>query len=211
MATSGKKDQDYIEFAEKYLKLAFELAYFIHLNKDMAFYVIEDACHIFEVELGQREVRTKHKPRGFLKGGEQSRPLRTKIWLSPEHTLQWLIYYQSNAWERPTERGDGLYVPTEEDMIVRFIKHLVQLTMYRSSFYVTLGVGRLLYTYMTPEVRRIYAELTKDEARYKDDAYLRRQKMKLMKEMLKRFRGMIQKRPQTTKKTGFWRNQPLSC
>ena len=55
--------------------------------------------------------------------------------------LQWLVYRQSEAWERLTERGEGFYLPSEEDLIVRYLEHLVFISLRRGSFYVTLAVG----------------------------------------------------------------------
>jgi hypothetical protein len=43
-----------------------------------------------------------------------------------------------------------------EDMLVRYIKHLVQITTSMSSFYVNIGLYRLLHEYSTAEVRRTY-------------------------------------------------------
>lgn len=209
MATSGKRQPASFEWAETYLKLALELAYFMHPNKDIAFYLVEDAWGKLAAALGQQETaRIIYEPRGFLKDQTRSRPVRTKIWLSREHMLQWLLYYESQTWERATERGDGPSAPSEDDMILRFIKHLIQLTLRRSSFYVALGIGRVLYTYRTPQVRRLFEDLTKDEARYKDDAYLRKRKMVLMTEMRQRFAGLIASETTEEKEERFHTQPP---
>jgi hypothetical protein len=44
------------------------------------------------------------------------------------------VYAESDTWERCTERGDSPYPLTEEDMIIRFVKHLVRITVRRNSF-----------------------------------------------------------------------------
>ena len=46
MTTLGNKEQDY--FAR-----AFELAYFVHVNKEIAFFVAEDALDGLDSMLGQ--------------------------------------------------------------------------------------------------------------------------------------------------------------
>jgi hypothetical protein len=208
MARSGKKDRADREFAEKYLRLALELAYVIHANKDVAFFVVEDAWREFEVTLGRRVKEQRRQPKGFWREGERARPLHTKIWLSQEHILQWLVYFESTSWELQTERGVGLYQPNEEDLLLRFIKYLLQIALHRNSFYVTLGFGRLLYDYKTPQVTDTYGHLTKDDTRLKDDPYLRSRKVLLINELLERFQDMIQ--PETTDAGKRFQSQPTT-
>jgi hypothetical protein len=190
MLPVAKKDQAYID-------RAFELAYFIHANKGIALCAAEEAWCKLEHALSQQDKRRYYRPGGRRQNQAQpARVLRTKIGLREEHLLQCLVYAESDAWERCTEHSDSPYPLTEEDMIVRFIKHLVRITVRRNSFYVTLGVGRLLYEYGTSEVRSIYDVLTHEGGRSKDNPYLRRQKRVLLRELLERFHGLIQ--PVTT-------------
>jgi hypothetical protein len=187
MPRLSKKDQEYIN-------RAFELAYFIIPDKSIGLRVVEDAWCSLDLVLGRQEKRRKTYWRllGYVKGEERSRPVRTKIRLSEEQMLQWLVYAHSDSWERATEYGDSLYSPRMEDMIVRYIKHLVRITSNRNSFYVTLGITRLLYKYGTQEVRLMYDVLTaSDSARMKDMKYLRKQKVLLMDEVLMRFDGLL--------------------
>src|SRR5262245_55195088 len=104
-----------------YFNLAYELAYFIHVNKETACFVAEDALDHLPLMLGKQG--TYRKPSGvlsgFWKGGERSRPVRRTLKLSEQQLLQWLVYQQSESWEHEAEKGEGLYLPTEEDMIVR--------------------------------------------------------------------------------------------
>src|SRR5690348_4556577 len=124
MTTVGSKEQDYFV-------LAFTLAFYIHANKEVAFFVAEDAVDGLASSLGRqgKNRRPPERLRGFLKWGERTRPVRTTARLSEAQMLQWLVYKQSEPWERETERGEGLYLPTEEDMIVRYVEHLVFLTL----------------------------------------------------------------------------------
>jgi hypothetical protein len=182
----AKKDQEYID-------RAYDLAYFIHANKGMALCVAEEAWCKLEHALDRQHKRRYYRLSGRRPRLESSsRSWRTKIGLREEHLLQCLVYAESDPWERATERGDSPYPLTEEDMIIRFIKHLVRTTVKRSSFYVTLGVGRLLYEYSTSEVRQMYDLLIQDEGRSRDNPYLRRQKALLMRDLLERFQGLIQ-------------------
>ena len=180
---------------QEHISRAFELAYFIIPDKSIALRVTEDAWCSLELILGKQEKsrKTYRQLLGYLKGEERSRPLRTKIRLSHEQTLQWLVCAQSDSWERVTEHGDSLYAPRMEDLVVRYIKHLVRITSNRNSFYVALGIARLLYEYGTKEVRLMYDVLTtSDSARMKDMKYLRKQRARLMDEVLLRFNDMLQ-------------------
>jgi hypothetical protein len=174
---------------------AFELAYLIIPDRGIALRVAHDAWCLLDLVLGKQERsrKTYKHPRGYIKWEERSRPLRTKIRLGEEQMLQWLVYAQCDSWERATEYGSSALSPKMEDMVVRYIKHLVRITLNRNSFYVTLGLTRLLYEYGPHEVRMMYDVLTmSDSARMKDIKYLRKQKANLMDEELMRFDGMLQ-------------------
>jgi hypothetical protein len=188
LTTVGSKEQDYFV-------LAFTLAFYIHVNKEVAFFVAEDAVDGLASALGRqgKNRRPSDGLRGFLKWGERARPVRKTLWLSEAQMLQWLVYRQSELWERETERGEGLYLPTEEDMIVRYVEHLVFLTLRRGSFYVTLAVGSLLHQFSRREVRLFYDILTQsDPARMKDASYIGKQRLEMMEKVSQRFGHMIQ-------------------
>lgn len=174
---------------------AIELAFFIHGRKGIALRVVEEALSSLDLMLGRQDkIRRNYQHLlGFLKWEERSRPMRTTVKLTPAQMLQWLVYEKSEPRERDTEYPDSLYPPTEEDMIVRYIKHLVHFTVKRNSFYVALGIGRLLYDYGTQEVRLMYDVLTQsDTARMKNLPYMRKQKMMLMEKIRDRFGRMLQ-------------------
>src|SRR5438270_686434 len=187
MATAGGNERQNFE-------RAFELAYSIHVNKDVAFFVAEDALDGLATMFGRQEKnrRPAERLRGFLKWGERTRPVRKTVRLSEEQMLQWLVYKQSEPWERQTERGEGLYLPTEEDMIVRYLEHLVFLTLRRGSFYVTLVVGALLHQFNRRETRLFYDILTQnDPARMKDTGYIGKQRLEMLEKISQRFGKMI--------------------
>lgn len=174
------------------VRRAFQLAYFIHADGRIAFRVTEAALSKLDHTFGRQGRRFHYVPGGRgQSGGSKANALRTKVSLRREHLLQLLVYAESDLWERYTEDGvdsDGL---TNEDMVIRFIKHLVQITLKRNSFYVTLGIGRLLYEYDTSQVRQMYDILMQDHARFRDNSYLRKQKKLLMRELIERFGSMI--------------------
>jgi hypothetical protein len=187
MTTVGSKEQDYFV-------LAFELAFYIHVNKEVAFFVAEDAVDGLASTLGRQGKNRKpsERLRGYLKWGERTRPVRTTVRLSEAQMLQWLVYKQSEPWERETERGEGLYLPTEEDLIVRYVAHLVFLTLRRGSFYVTLAVGAMLHQFSRRETRLFYDILTQsDLARMKDTSYIGKQRLEMLEKVSQRFGHMI--------------------
>lgn len=176
----------------KLFRRAFELAYFIHPYKNIALGVAESAMHKLDHSFGRQGRRAVYMPSGRRQGHETpARVIRTKVSLREEHLLQVLVYAESEPWESSSEQGAGSHHVTEEDMVIRFIKHLVQITVRRNSFYVTLGLGRLLYEYNTSQVRQMYDVLMQDHARFRDNSYLRRQKNLLIQELLHRFNLMI--------------------
>jgi hypothetical protein len=189
---------------------AFELAYFIHPHTHVATLIAESALHKLEHSFGRQGRRVVYVPSGRRHGQTTaSRALRTKVTLGKEHLLQVLVYAESDQWELSSEQGGGPYRVTQEDMVIRFIKHLVRITVKRNSFYVTLGLGRLLYEYDTSQVRQMYDVLMQDHARFRDNSYLRRQKNLLMREMQARFAQTI--RPvRTAQREDRFQSQPTT-
>lgn len=188
MTLEGSKEQQYFE-------RAFALAYYIHVNKEVAFFVAEDALDGLASTLGQQEKnrRPSERLRGFLKWGERTRPTRKTLKLNELQMLQWLVYKHSESWERQTERDQGLYQPTEEDLIVRYIEHLVFITQRRGSFYVTLAIGTLLHQFSRRETRLFYDILTQsDSPKMKDANYIGKQRLKILERVSQRFGDMVQ-------------------
>jgi hypothetical protein len=174
--------------------LAYELAYFIHLDKDTACFVAEDALDHLHMMLGKHEtLRTPSRLLGgFFKRRERRSSVRRTIKLNELQMLQWLVYHHSESWERETEKCDGLYSPIEEDMIVRYLKHLVFITLRPGSFYVNLAVGQFLHQFDLRQTRLLCDILTQtDSARMKCMGYIGKQRLELLRKIDERFDGMI--------------------
>ncbi len=73
-------------------------------------------------------------------------------------------------------------------MAIRYIKHLIQITTALSSFYVNVGVSRLLHNYSTSDAQRVYEMLT---SRFLGPDEYRRAKSALMDKMSERFAGFL--------------------
>lgn len=168
------------------INLAFQLAYFIHDDRAIAMHVAISAFRKLKVASTAQGRRVYYIPTG------QSgyRAVRTKVSLSDLHILQRLIYIESEIYER---LGEEKHRETlgQMDMIIRFIKHLVKITIKRNSFYVSLGMSRVLYNYTTAEAIEIYNFVIQDPDRARENYYYRSQKAYLMGELKERFGEML--------------------
>lgn len=101
--------------------------------------------------------------------------------------LQRLVYIAAE----PEERRQEARGVSEAAWLIHYLKHLARITLKRNSFFVTLGVSRLLHNYTTPETMQIYELVVQDPARGRDDSYFRRRKAQLMRELQSRFGGRL--------------------
>ncbi len=178
---------------ESYLYRAFELAYFIHPELEVAFEIACSAQNKLEVAASAQFKRLYYTPTGraLPDTGKRNEARRTKVALAEPHLLQRLVYVESEKIEKEQERRDRRGSLPREEMIIRFVKHLVKTTLKRNSFYVNLGVGRLLHSYTTGETMDFYGLVVQDPERVRDDYYYRSRKKRLMKEFLERFGDLI--------------------
>jgi hypothetical protein len=100
--------------------------------------------------------------------------------------FQWLIMFESERYEREQEQRGN---PSLRDMVIRYIKHLVQITMYTSSFYVCVGMNRLLYSYSTLETQAAFELVTQ---RFPGADQYRRAKKMLTSRLRERFGALLQ-------------------
>jgi hypothetical protein len=197
-----KQVRDYVKIEESkvsrltsiddMLNKAFLLAYFIHGNKETAVRIVSGAISKLDVASTAQGKRFYYQPSGrSLWPGSRSIGFRSKVTFNELHLLQRLVYIESEVHEKQKEQagsGPGL---GKEDMIIHFIKHLVRITLKRNSFYVTLGMSRLLYNYTTQETMGIYNVVVQDPERVKDDYYYRSRKGVLMQEIKERFGDLV--------------------
>ena len=172
---------------EETINKAFQLAYFIHGERPVALSIAAEAAGKLEVASAAQHKRLYYVPAGR----PLLRPARTKVTLSDLHLLQRLVYIASEPYEIQQERSPRRASLDEEDMIIRFVKHLVKITVRRNSFYVTLGISRLLYNYSTAEAVEIYNVVVQDPDRVKDDYYFRSRKGHLLRDLKERFGDLL--------------------
>ena len=170
---------------DRSLNQAFRLAHSIYRFKEndrkTALQIVSNALRAVEVRLlGQHEA-DRHDPQ---------KPTKVR-W----NTLQWfqlLIYCKSEEYEKEQESKHSASL-SEEDMIIRYIKHLILTTSRRNSFHISLGLSRLLYDYGAAETMAIYDLVFQDpdSSTKKADAYYRARKNKLIEELEKRFHQFV--------------------
>src|SRR5262245_15113814 len=165
---------------------AYGLAHFIHGDKATALRIATEALSKLEVAATAQDKRLYYKPTGRAARAGAER-FRTKVSVSEPHLLQRLVYVESEPHERQAEQAPNGKSSDEEDMLIHFIKHLARITIRRNSFYVTLGMSRLLHNYSTAETMEMYNVVVQDPGRVRDDYYYRSRKGRLMKELKERF------------------------
>jgi hypothetical protein len=107
---------------EDWLGLAFDLAYFIHGNRDVARKVAVNAIAKLEVMANAQYKRLYYTPRAS----------RSKVFMNDLQLLQRLVYVESEFYERRKEASADL---SFEDLVIHYIKHLVRISVKRNSFY----------------------------------------------------------------------------
>lgn len=179
-----------IKCTDEIIEKAFALAYFIQGNRAKALSIVLEALGKLEVASAAQVKRLYYVPtRRSLWQRAKRANHRTKVTLSDLHLLQRLIYVESEPYEK--EREQMLESLDEEELIIHFIKYLVRISIKRNSFYVTLGISRLLHNYSTTETMEIYNVVVQDPERVKDDYYYRSRKARLIQEIKERFRDLV--------------------
>ena len=169
---------------DELLNKAFQLAYLIIGDRTTAIRIALAAMDNLKVAASVQDRRQAYLPSGRV----DARAARTKVSLSELHILQRLVYIESELYERLLEQQKGVQ---EADLLIHFIKHLVRMTTKRNSFYVSLGLSRLLYNYTTAEATEIYNLVVQDPDRVRDDYYYRSRKGRLMDELKERFGNLL--------------------
>jgi hypothetical protein len=168
---------------DEQLRRAFQLAFFILGERAAALRVTQEAVATLDVALTRQDKRLYYAPGSRAAQPPTGARFRTKISLSELQLLQRLVYIAAE----PEERRQETQGAATATWLTHYLKHLARITLKRNSFFVTLGVSRLLHNYTTPETMQIYALVVQDPARVRDDSYYRRRKAQLMRELQTRF------------------------
>jgi len=160
------------------LHKGFELAYLLVPDPSGALAILIRALEKLRVQ-SRRELK-----RLYWRDKHTERPVR-RIARSDVDMLQWLIMIEAEQDEKAQERVGAV---SSVSMTIRYIKHLVQITTAFSSFYVNVGLTRILHNYSTSEAQRIYERLT---SRYLGPDEYRRAKSALMDKIIERFGSLV--------------------
>ncbi len=167
-----------MDFAQL-LDQAYRAAHYLHPDRVTALDVAGRALARLQVVAASQARRLEYEPR------RPGRAQRNRVAFGERHLLQQLIFAESEPHERRREReGAGL---SPEQAVVFFVKHLVQITVRRNSFYATLGIARVLHDYPTPKAQSVYDVVVQDPDRVKEDDYWRAAKGRLLDELEARF------------------------
>jgi hypothetical protein len=178
---------------DELLNKAFSLACFIVGRREDAVRTVEEAMARLDVTTAAQGKRLYYKSSASTwVGHEKADRYRNKVLFSEVHLLQRLVYITSEPYEQQQEQSSIANPANEEQMLIHYIKHLVRITTRRNSFYVTLGLSRLLYNYTTAETMEVYNAVIQDPERVKDDYYYRSRKGVLMQELKNRFGRLLE-------------------
>ena len=164
---------------DELLEKGFALAHFIFPHRPTAVSILIRAMNKLETQRGQESKRNYWRDK-YLKRWI------TRVNRNDSDTLQWLIYFESDYFEKQQEQS-GQH--TAQDLVVRYIKNLVRMTTAMSSFHVNIGLHRILHNYSTGEVQRAYEFMTE---RYLGADEYRRAKSVLMTKLEDRFGKYLQ-------------------
>jgi hypothetical protein len=166
------------DISERLWERAFQLSYFILMDRTGARECVARANEKLTAQ------QSREKRRAYWRGRKKELTIR-RISRPAQDTLQWLICLESEVCEKEQELHGQ---PTEADMVVRYVKHLAQMTTGNSSFHVNIGFNRLLRNYTTPEVQQIYELAT---GRFPASEEYRKAKSKLLKQLATRFERFL--------------------
>jgi hypothetical protein len=173
-----KSQIDLLDQSES-LEKGFELAYFIAQDRTSAIEILTGALDKLSMQC------RREKRRFYWRYKHACQPIR-RITHRELDAFQWLIMSESEPCERAQEQRGSHSV---RDMVVRYIKHLVRITMSMSAFYVCVGMNRLLYSYSTSETQAAFELVTQ---RFPGADQYRRAKKMLTSQLRERFGEVVE-------------------
>ncbi|MGH9803030.1 MAG: hypothetical protein ACRD82_21910, partial [Blastocatellia bacterium] len=169
------------------LNRAYQLAYFILGNQDASERVAVEAVDRLQMAVVTQDRRYYYVPQGSAHQLSRSSGARSKVTFNELHLLQRLIFDETEVGEKEQERDEF----DDRRLLIHFLKHLVRITVKRNSFYVSLGVTRLLHRYSINEAIALHSVVMQDPSRAKDNYYWRSRKGQLLREVKSRFGDLL--------------------
>lgn len=146
---------------EKLLIKAFELAFFIHPNKNIAVEITSNAFEMWEVLCERQDKRRYYNLKGRLLGNQEIKKQRVKVYMQKEQLLQRLIYNLSEEYELTSSWCKSI---DEEGLLICYLKHLLSIILKHNSFSVVVGISRVLHRYSNRETVELYMSLASNRA-----------------------------------------------
>lgn len=173
-------------YIDEWLNKAFRLAYFLHGDRKTAMQIALNAMSKLETASNAQFKRYYYTPTGRA---DSPRATRNKVSMNDLQLLQRLVFVESEIFEKEKESAQKI---GKKSLLTYFIKHLVRISLKRNSFYVTLGMSRILHNYATTDAMEIFNIVMQDPERVHDDYYYRSRKGLLMKELKSRFDNFLE-------------------
>jgi hypothetical protein len=161
---------------------AFDVARFLHADERAATAVIVGALARLEAARGEQQKRA------YYQAGREETVRPYKLRLSTPHLLHKLVLEESERVERASEREGDV---TDRDLLIRYIKHLVLLSIRHNAFYATLAVTRVLYDYRTRDAMDVYAVIADGEV-LKESYDCRARRQRILGLLEERFGARLQ-------------------
>lgn len=160
------------QFTRDELQQAFALAFVLHPSPEVAFCVLIKAMKL-TVNLELTEARRQRSTEHY------------KSPIPPEALLQFAVFFASFRWEldqeSPLPKKEPRYKPTRDDMLVRYLKHLVWNNLVKINFSsLGIGLGCLLYDYKPKQIADLLG--------LSDELSIHRIKRSIRKQLMKRFK-----------------------
>jgi hypothetical protein len=183
MSSIADEHEPYEMSIEATARWAFRLGYFLLADRRDARSVLYQAAARLHVTALAQKKRQAKRPKGKV---------HKKISLTPRPLLQYLVYLCAEPYEyaQEQEHEDGVRTLTVEDMVVRYIKHLMMLYLEHNSFYATVGQSCVLFDFETSQAGRLYETLVQGSTLYLDtkgDYSVRDAKRELRRRLASRF------------------------
>lgn len=160
------------------LEKGFRLAHFLVHDRDAAMTVLKSAVSTLAVQHSLERKRRYWRAKNLKRRS-------TRVTRNYQDILQWLICVEA---DRHAQAQARLRSPEIRDLAVQYIQNITTATTAMSSFYVAVGTARLVHSYSTHEIGRIYESLTDQ---YPGDDQYRRAKNLLMSILERRFGNLL--------------------
>lgn len=169
------------------LERAYQLAFFILGNQEASERIAVNAVDRLQMAVVTQDRRYYYIPQGSSRQLSRASGTRSKVTFNELHLLQRLVFDETEPEEKEQEYAKF----DDRGLLIHFLKHLVRITIKRNSFYVSLGVTRLLHHYSITEAIALHSIVMQNPSRAKDNYYWRSRKGQLLQEMKSRFGDLL--------------------